>query len=168
MQFERMGDKLAENLLNCYRGTARSGSSPVSSSRSVSGTSASIPRGFWPAPSAASSTLQAGKEELLSIREIAHKWPVASRPSSNPKKIEVIERMAAGVASPNGRKAGRRQVYRQDLRLHRNTHPLFAGRGETAGGAGRGRTGRLGLEKTDFVVAGAEAGSKLDKACSWV
>jgi len=168
MQFDRMGDKLAENLLTAiqrskHRELARFifalGIRHVGSTRPSS----------WPWPSqyrqrdqghggGAAGGREIGPQVARSIREFFN----------NPENQRVVERLLAAGVTPSaeekrvgGKFTGKTFVFTGALsRFSRAEAQQLV---EREGGHAAGSVSK----KTDFVVAGAEAGSKLDKAGSW-
>lgn len=166
MRFDRMGEKLADNLLTAIN---RSKQRPLSrfihalGIRHVGEHTAKL---LASAFGTMENLEMASEEELLSIREIGPQ--VAQSIVSffrNPRNRETINRMISAGVSPldeerrhGGRLSGMTFVFTGTLgRFSREEAKRLV---EREGGHAAGSVSR----KTDFVVAGTEAGSKLDKA----
>ncbi len=168
MQFERMGEKLAEKLLGAI---ARSKHRELD--RFIYGlgirhvgeqTAKLLAAAFGTVGNLAAATM----EELLTIREVGPQ--VAQSISSffqNPRNSEVMVRLMAAGVSPTttakqlgGRFTGRTFVFTGTLtRFTRDAAKALV---EQEGGHAAGSVSK----KTDYLVAGDEAGGKLDKARS--
>jgi DNA ligase (NAD+) len=168
MQFERMGDKLADNLLS-----AIAASKQQELSRFIFGlgirhagarTAKTLAERFGSIDNLQAATL----EELTSIRDIGPAVAASIRLFfDTPANLLVLQRLKAVGVSPKA------EAKRVGGRLSGLTF-VFTG---TLGGLGRDEAKRLVEEeggnvtgsvskKTDYVVAGSEAGSKLEKARS--
>ena len=166
MLFERMGDKLAENLLNAIAASRHRELSRFIFALGIRHVGEHTARLLANAFGSMEHLERATEEELLSIREIG---PQVARSIvtffHNPKNIEVIERMFQAGVRPSveekrvgGRFTGKTFVFTGALtRFTRDEAKRLV---EQQGGHAAGSVSR----KTDFVVAGADAGSKLDKA----
>jgi DNA ligase (NAD+) len=166
MLFERMGDKLADNLLTAID---RSKERPLSRfifALGIRHVGEHIAKLLASAFGSVANLEKATEEELLSIREIGPQ--VAGSITtffSNRSNIEVIERMFAAGVRPSveekkvgGRFTGKTFVFTGALsRFSRDEAKRFV---ENEGGHAAGSVSK----KTDYVVAGEEAGSKLEKA----
>lgn len=166
MKFDRMGEKLAENLLNAIH---KSKNRPLSrfifalGIRHVGEHTAKL---LAEAFGSIDKLRRAAEDELLSIREIG---PQVARSIidffHNPRNVDVIDRMLAAGVNPvseeklsGGRFSGKTIVFTGALtRFTRDEARRLV---EKEGGHAAGSVSR----KTDFVVAGADAGSKLEKA----
>jgi len=166
MRFERMGDKLAENLLTAI---AESKNRELATFIFALGirhvgehTAKLLASGFG----SLQNLMAASEEELLTVREVGPQVAqsitafFASR-----ENRRVIERLLAAGVSPSetakrvgGRFTAKTFVFTGTLeRCSRNQAQKLV---EAEGGHAAGSVSK----KTDFVVAGAEAGSKLEKA----
>jgi DNA ligase (NAD+) len=166
MKFDRMGDKLAENLLNA---TARSKNRELSRfiyALGIRHVGEHTARLLATSFGSLENLEKATEDELLSIREIGPQ--VAESIITffrNPENIAVIRRMLELGVRPareekkiGGRLAGKTFVFTGALtRFTRDEAKKMV---ENEGGHAAGSVSK----KTDFVVAGAEAGSKLAKA----
>ncbi len=166
MRFDRMGDKLAENLLNAIEGSKNRELSRFIYALGIRQVGEHTARLLASAFGSLENLEKATEEELLSIREIGPQ--VASSIVTffrNPENIAVIDRMLKAGVNPareekkiGGRFAGKTFVFTGALtRFTRDEAKRMV---ENEGGHAAGSVSR----KTDFVVAGAEAGSKLAKA----
>lgn len=168
MRFERMGDKLAENLLVAI---AASKTRELATFIFALGirhvgehTAKLLASGFG----SLQNLMAATGEELLTIREVGPR--VAQSITAffaGEENRWVIERLLASGVSPSvthkrvgGRFSGKTFVFTGSLeRFSRSEAQKMV---ESAGGHAAGSVSK----KTDYVIAGAEAGSKLDKAKS--
>ncbi len=166
MRFDRMGDKLAENLLNAIEKSKSRELSRFIYALGIRHVGEHTARLLAKAFGNLESLNKATEEELLSIREIGPQ--VAQSIVTffhNPENISVIDKMlelgvnpAMEVKKIGGRFAGKTFVFTGSLtRFTRDEAKRMV---ENEGGHAAGSVSR----KTDFVVAGAEAGSKLAKA----
>ena len=166
MRFERMGDKLAENLLNAI---AESKNRELATFifalgiRHVGEHTAKLLAGGF---GSLQNLLAATEEELLKVREVGPQ--VAQSITTffaSEENRRVIERLLAAGVSPSvaakrvgGRFTGNTFVFTGSLeRFSRSEAQKMV---EAEGGHAAGSVSK----KTDYVVAGAEAGSKLEKA----
>lgn len=166
MRFERMGDKLAENLLNAIDRSKKRKLSRFIHALGIRHVGEHTAKLLASAFGAMENLEKASEEKLLSIREVGPQ--VAQSIVSffrNPRNIETINRMISAGVSPieeerrvGGRFSGMTFVFTGALaRFTREEAKRLV---ENEGGHAAGSVSR----KTDFVVAGTEAGSKLDKA----
>ncbi len=166
MRFDRMGDKLAENLLGAIEKSKSRELSRFIFALGIRHVGEHTARLLATAFGSLENLEKATEEELLRIREIGPQ--VAQSIVTffrNPENIGVIKRMLESGVSPaeeektsGGRFAGKTFVFTGSLtRFTRDEAKRMV---EVEGGHAAGSVSR----KTDFVVAGAEAGSKLAKA----
>lgn len=166
MRFERMGDKLADNLLNAIDRSKKRKLSRFIHALGIRHVGEHTAKLLASAFGAMENLEKASEEKLLSIREVGPQ--VAQSIVSffrNPRNIETINRMISAGVSPieeerrvGGRFSGMTFVFTGALaRFTREEAKRLV---ENEGGHAAGSVSR----KTDFVVAGTEAGSKLDKA----
>lgn len=166
MRFERMGDKLADNLLSAIAASKNRELAPFIFAlgiRHVGEHTASI---LAEAFGSLQNLLAATEEELLTIREIG---PQVARSVTAffaaGENRSVIKRLLAAGVVPSatakkvgGRFTGTTFVFTGSLeRFSRSEAEKMVA---AAGGHAAGSVSK----KTDYVVAGAEAGSKLEKA----
>jgi DNA ligase (NAD+) len=166
MKFDRMGDKLAENLLNAIARSKDRELSRFIYALGIRHVGEHTARLLATAFGSLENLEKATEDELLSIREIG---PQVAQSIvtffKNPENIAVIGRMLEAGVNPareekkiGGRFAGKTFVFTGALtRFSRDEAKRMV---ENEGGHAAGSVSR----KTDFVVAGAEAGSKLAKA----
>ena len=166
MRFERMGEKLADNLLNAIDRSKQRKLSRFIHALGIRHVGEHTAKLLASAFGTMENLEKASEEELLSIREVGPQ--VAQSIVSffrNPRNIETINRMISAGVSPieeerrvGGRLSGMTFVFTGALaRFTREEAKRLV---ENEGGHAAGSVSR----KTDFVVAGTEAGSKLDKA----
>ncbi len=166
MRFERMGDKLAENLLTAIEKSKRLELARFIYALGIRHVGEHTAKLLAKAFGSMRNLEDANETELLSIREIGPQVCQSILTFfHNRENIEVIERLTAAGVKPTveektvgGRFSGKTFVFTGALtRFSRDEAKRLV---ENAGGHAAGSVSK----KTDFVVAGAEAGSKLDKA----
>jgi DNA ligase (NAD+) len=166
MRFDRMGDKLAENLLTAIEASKLRPLSRFIFALGIRHVGEHTSRLLAAAFGSIENLEKTGTEELLSIREIGPRVALSIVTFfRNPRNIEIIRRMtehgvhpAAEAKRIGGRLSGKSFVFTGTLpHLTRDEAGRMV---ENAGGNVSGSVSR----KTDFVVAGADAGSKLGKA----
>lgn len=166
MRFERMGDKLADNLLKAIEKSKQRELSRFIFALGIRNVGEHTAKLLASAFGSIENLARASEPELLSLREIGPQ--VAESITAffkSPRNREVLDRlMAAGLQLTTeekrlgGKFAGRNFVFTGTLtRFSRDEAKRTV---EREGGHATGSVSR----KTDFVVAGADAGSKLDKA----
>jgi DNA ligase (NAD+) len=166
MRFERMGEKLAENLTNAIEKSKQRELSRFIFALGIRHVGEHTARVLATAFGSIESLERATEEDLLSLRDIGPQ--VAASITGffgNSRNREVIARLAAAGVRPTAeekrigsRFSGKTFVFTGTLtRMNRaEAKRLVEREGGHAAGSVSG--------KTDFVVAGAEAGSKLDRA----
>ena len=166
MRFERMGDKLAENLLNAIAGSRKRDLARFIYALGIRHVGEHTARLLAGAFGSIHNLERASEAELLSIREIGPQVALSITTFfHNQENQRVIERMLAAGVEPTatmkkvgGKLTGKTFVFTGALtRFSRDEAKRLV---ENEGGHAAGSVSK----KTDFVVAGAEAGSKLDKA----
>jgi len=166
MRFERMGDKLADNLLHAIENSKQRDLSRFIFALGIRHVGEHTAGILAAAFGSVENLEKASMEELLSLREVGPQ--VAAGITTffgTGRNREVIDRLLAAGVRPvaeekrlGGRFTGKTFVFTGALaRLNRTEAKQLV---EKEGGHAAGSVSR----KTDFVVAGAEAGSKLDKA----
>ncbi len=166
MRFDRMGDKLAENLLNAIEASKKRELSRFIFALGIRHVGEHTAKLLATAFGSIDNLARATEAELLSIREIGPQ--VAQSITTffhNEGNRETIRRMVAAGVEPTeeekkvgGRFTGKTFVFTGTLtRFSRSEAQKMA---ENEGGHAAGSVSK----KTDYVVAGAEAGSKLAKA----
>jgi len=166
MRFDRMGDKLAENLLNAIEASKKRELSRFIFALGIRHVGEHTAKLLATAFGSIDNLARATEAELLSIREIGPQ--VAQSITTffhNEGNRETIRRMVAAGVEPTveekkvgGRFTGKTFVFTGSLtRFSRSEAQKMA---ENEGGHAAGSVSK----KTDYVVAGAEAGSKLAKA----
>ena len=166
MQFERMGDKLAENLLAAIAASKQQELSRFIFALGIrhvgERTARTLAERFGSIDNLQTATL----EELTSIRDVGPAVAISIRSFFDaPANQTVLQRLkAAGVAPTveekrvGGRLAGLTFVFTGTLAtLGRDEAKKLV---ESEGGNVTGSVSK----KTDYVVAGSDAGSKLEKA----
>lgn len=166
MLFERMGDKLAENLLGAIEASKTRDLSTFIFALGIRHVGEQTAKLLAGAFGSLPNLINAREEELLTIREIG---PQVAQSIiaffSAEKNIRVIERLLSYGLTPStdvkrvgGRFTGKSFVFTGSLeRFSRSEAQKMV---EAEGGHASGSVSK----KTDYVVAGSEAGSKLDKA----
>jgi DNA ligase (NAD+) len=166
MRFERMGDKLAENLLNAIGASKERDLSRFIFALGIRHVGEHTAKLLAEAFGSMEHLEKATEEELISIREVGPQVAQSIRTFfHNRANRDVIERMFAAGVRPTveerklgGRFTGKTFVFTGALtRFTRDDAKKMV---ENEGGHAAGSVSK----KTDFVVAGADAGSKLDKA----
>ncbi len=166
MQFERMGDKLAENLLGAINASKERELSTFIFALGIRHVGEHTARLLAGAFGSLANLMAATEEELLTVREVG---PQVARSIAaffaGEENRRVIERLLVAGVSPSiagkqvgGRFTGKTFVFTGSLeRFSRSEAQKMV---ETEGGHAAGSVSK----KTDYVIAGAEAGSKLEKA----
>jgi DNA ligase (NAD+) len=166
MRFDRMGEKLAENLLAAIAASKRPELARFIFALGIRHVGEHTAKLLATAFGSMASLERAEEEELLSIREIG---PQVARSIidffRSRDNIAVVERMFRAGVEPSveekrvgGRFTGATFVFTGALtRFTRDEAKRLV---ENEGGHAAGSVSK----KTDYVVAGSEAGSKLDKA----
>ena len=168
MQFDRMGDKLAENLLAAIEKSKQRDLARFIYALGIrhvgEHTAKLLAAAFGSVGNLAAATI----DELLTVREVGPQVAQSIRSFfENPQNREVIARLFAAGVTPattakqvGGRFTGKTFVFTGTLtRFSRDEAKALV---EQEGGHAAGSVSK----KTDYVVAGSEAGSKLDKARS--
>ena len=166
MQFERMGDKLAENLLTAIDASKGRELATFIFALGIRHVGEHTAKLLAAAFGSLAALMQAREEELLTVREVGPQ--VAQSIVSffaDGENRRVIERLLAAGVSPSvaakrvgGRFTGKTFVFTGSLvQFSRSEAQKMV---EAEGGHAAGSVSK----KTDYVVAGAEAGSKLEKA----
>ncbi|WP_136526485.1 NAD-dependent DNA ligase LigA [Geomonas ferrireducens] len=166
MQFERMGKKLAENLLNAIEASKKRELSRLIFALGIRHVGEHTAKLLAGAFGSIDNLAKAGQEELTSIREVGPQ--VAASIADffrNEENLKVIERLKAAGVSPKveekrvgGRFTGKTFVFTGALEKFTRDEAKKMVEQEGAHAAGSVS------KKTDYVVAGADAGSKLEKA----
>ncbi|MBT1076923.1 NAD-dependent DNA ligase LigA [Geobacter grbiciae] len=166
MKFDRMGDKLAENLLSAIEASKKRDLSRFIFALGIRHVGEHTAKLLATAFGSIDNLARATEEELLSIREIGPQ--VAQSITTffhNEGNRETIRRMVEAGVEPTveekkvgGKFTGKTFVFTGALtRFSRSEAQKMV---ENEGGHAAGSVSK----KTDYVVAGAEAGSKLEKA----
>ena len=166
MRFERMGDKLAENLLGAIAASKSRDLATFIFALGIRHVGAQTAKLLAAAFGSLEHLMAASEEELQAVREIG---PQVARSITaffgGSENRRIIERLLAAGVSPSvaekrvgGRFTGTTFVFTGSLeRFSRSEAQKMV---EAQGGHAAGSVSK----KTDYVVAGSEAGSKLDKA----
>jgi DNA ligase (NAD+) len=166
MQFERMGDKLADNLLAAIEGSKERELASFIFALGIRHVGERTARLLANSFGSIDNLEKATEEELLAIREIGPAVAQSIRSFfHNPENLAVVRRLLEAGVSPTvsekqvgGRFTGTTFVFTGSLsRFSRSEAQKMV---EAEGGHAAGSVSR----KTDYVVAGEEAGSKLEKA----
>lgn len=166
MQFERMGKKLAENLLTAIENSKKRELSRLIFALGIRHVGEHTAKLLASAFGSMENLAKASEEELVSIREVGPQ--VASSIADffkSEENLRVLERLQEAGVSPTveekrvgGRFTGKTFVFTGAL--EKFTRDEAKKMVEREGGHAAGSVSK----KTDYVVAGAEAGSKLEKA----
>jgi len=166
MQFERMGEKLSENLLNAIERSKNRELARFIYALGIRNVGEHTAKLLATAFGSIEHLENATTEELLSVREVGPQVAESIRDFfTSEQNRTVIERMLAAGVTPSveekrvgGRFTGKTFVFTGALtRFTRDEAKKMV---EAEGAHAAGSVSK----KTDYVVAGAEAGSKLEKA----
>jgi DNA ligase (NAD+) len=166
MQFERMGEKLAEKLLAAIQGSKQRDLGRFIYALGIRHVGEHTAKLLAAAFGTLDDLIAATMEELLSVREVGPQVAQSIRSCfDNPHNREVIARLLTAGVSPftttkqvGGKFTGKTFVFTGSLtRFTRDRAKVLV---EQEGGHAAGSISR----KTDFLIAGSDAGSKLDKA----
>jgi DNA ligase (NAD+) len=166
MQFERMGDKLAENLLAAIAASKKRELARFIHALGIRQVGEHTAKLLASAFGSIDNLVRAPEDELLAIREVGPQVAESIRSFfHNPENLRVIERLLDAGVTPTaeekrigGRFTGTTFVFTGALsRLTRDEAKRLV---ESEGGHAAGSVSK----KTDFVVAGSDAGSKLARA----
>jgi len=168
MRFERMGEKLAENLLTAIEESKQRDLGRFIYALGIRHVGEHTAKLLAAAFGAVDNLAAATVEELLSVREIGPQVARSIRSFfDNPRNREVVARLFAAGVTPTvtakqvgGRFTGKTFVFTGTLtRFARDAAKALV---EREGGHAAGSVSK----KTDYLIAGSDAGSKLDKALS--
>jgi DNA ligase (NAD+) len=166
MRFERMGDKLAENLLSAIDASKRRELATFIFALGIRHVGEHTAKLLAASFGSLENLLAATQEELLAVREVGPQVAASiSSFFSSEDNRRVIERLLDSGVTPSvtakrlgGRFTGTIFVFTGSLEsCSRSEAQKMV---EAEGGHAAGSVSK----KTDYVVAGAEAGSKLEKA----
>ncbi|MCL2760480.1 MAG: NAD-dependent DNA ligase LigA [Desulfuromonadales bacterium] len=166
MKFERMGDKLADNLLNAISKSKNCELGIFLFALGIRHVGEHTAKLLAESFGTLENVITAKEEELLAIREIGPQVAESISEFFNDQDNRVtVEKLLASGVTPSeakkrigGRFTGKTFVFTGTLpTLTRNDAQKMV---ENEGGNASGSVSK----KTDYVVAGEEAGSKLDKA----
>ena len=166
MRFERMGKKLAENLLHAIESSKTRDLSRLIFALGIRHVGEHTAKLLASSFGTIDNLAQASEEELTSIREVGPQVAASIADFfKNEENLRVIERLTEAGVRPKveekrvgGRFTGKTFVFTGALtRFSRDEAKKMV---EQEGGHAAGSVSK----KTDYVVAGAEAGSKLEKA----
>lgn len=168
MQFERMGDKLAENLLNAIESSKNRELGTFVFALGIRHVGEHTAKLLADSFGSLQNLMAAAEDELQAVREVG---PQVARSITaffaGEENRRVIESLISSGVSPSvaekrvgGRFTGMTFVFTGSLeRFNRSDAQKMV---EAEGGHAAGSVSK----KTDYVVAGSEAGSKLEKARS--
>ncbi|QXE91167.1 NAD-dependent DNA ligase LigA [Geomonas subterranea] len=166
MQFERMGKKLAENLLNAIEASKERDLSRLIFALGIRHVGEHTAKLLAGAFGSIENLAKASEEELTSIREVGPQVATSIADFfKSEDNLQVLERLKAAGVSPKveekrvgGRFTGKTFVFTGALEKFTRDEAKKMVEQEGAHAAGSVS------KKTDYVVAGADAGSKLEKA----
>jgi len=166
MQFERMGKKLCENLLAAIGASKTRDLSRLIFALGIRHVGEHTAKLLAHAFGSIDNLEKASEEELISIREIGPQVAASIADFfKSEENLQIIARLQKAGVTPKvaekrvgGRFTGKTFVFTGALT--RFTRDEAKGMVEKEGGHAAGSVSK----KTDYVVAGAEAGSKLEKA----
>ncbi len=166
LSLERMGDKSAQNVLNEIEASKKLPLERVIFGLGIRFVGERTAQFLAEHFGSMDALMNAGEEELQQVNEVGPRIAKSiAEFFANPKNRELIEQLRkAGVAFTGKKKergtklAGKTFVLTGTLARH--TRDEAKNMIESAGGRVSGSVSK----KTDYVVAGADAGSKLDKA----
>jgi DNA ligase (NAD+) len=166
MRFERMGEKLSENLLSAIEQSKSRDLSRFIFGLGIRNVGEHTAKILAQAFGSVDHLAKASAEELVTIREVG---PLVAASITdffkNPQNMQVVRRLLENGVTPSveekrvgGRFTAKTFVFTGALtRFTRDEAKQMV---EAEGGHAAGSVSK----KTDYVVAGAEAGSKLEKA----
>jgi len=166
MRFERMGEKLSENLLHAIEGSKSRELSRFIFALGIRNVGEHTAKLLASAFGSVENLTKASLEELTSLREVGPQVAESIMDFfKNRENLRVVERLLAAGVRPSveekrvgGRFTGKTFVFTGTLtRFSRDDAKKMV---ELEGGHAAGSVSK----KTDYVVAGSEAGSKLEKA----
>jgi len=166
MQFERMGDKLAENLLSAIENSKQRPLGRFIFALGIRHVGEHTAKLLASSFGSIENLERATEEELVSVREVGPQVAQSIRTFfSNEQNLQVIQRLLQAGVTPSveqkrvgGRFTGKTFVFTGALtRFTRDEAKRIV---EAEGGHAAGSVSK----KTDYVVAGSDAGSKLEKA----
>jgi len=166
LTLERMGKKSAQNILDEIESSKRLPLERVIYGLGIRFVGERTAQFLAEAFGSMDSLMKASEEELQQVDEIGPRVSASIREFfDEPKNVELVERLRKAGLAFKGRKkqrgttlAGKTFVLTGTLQRHARDEAKRLI--EDAGGRVSGSVSK----KTDYVVAGAEAGSKLDKA----
>jgi DNA ligase (NAD+) len=166
MRFERMGDKLADNLLSAIEKSKKRELSRFIYALGIRNVGEHTAKILAAAFGNMENLAKASEEELLSLREIGPQVAQCiSEFFNNPRNRDILQRMIEAGVQPiseekriGGKFSGMNFVFTGSLTQFTRDEAKRIVEGE--GGHATGSVSR----KTDYVVAGSDAGSKLAKA----
>jgi DNA ligase (NAD+) len=166
MRFERMGDKLADNLLAAIAASRERDLARFIFALGIRQVGEQTAKSLALAFGSIDALTVASEEELLAIRDIGPEVARSIRAYfSDQRNLEVLARLRAAGVCPKvtaktvgGRFTGKTFVFTGALT--RFSRPEAQAMVEAEGGHAAGSVSK----KTDYLVAGADAGGKLEKA----